>query len=85
MDKRTEESSVCAPHLIDKLNVNDFQVKSVLGTGETILVAGEEKSSSGQIWFCARYCSEYQGGEKLSGETQRCHRVGFHRVCYRGV
>ena len=24
-----EESSVCAPHLIDKLNVNDFQVKSV--------------------------------------------------------
>ena len=23
--------------------------------------------------------------EKLSGETQKCHRVGFHRVCYRGV
>ena len=52
-----------------------------LGTGETNLVAGEEKCSSGQLW----YCSGYRGGEKLSGETQKCHRVGFHRVCCRGV
>ena len=25
------------------------------------------------------------GVEKLFGETQKCHRVGFHRVCYKGV
>ena len=25
------------------------------------------------------------GVKKLSGETQKYHRVGFHRVCYRGV
>ena len=30
MDKRTaQRRRVCAPHLIDKLNFNDFQVKSV--------------------------------------------------------
>ena len=52
-----------------------------LGTGETKLVAGEEKCSSGRIW----YCSGCRGVDKLSGETQKCHRVGFHRVCYRGV
>ena len=37
-----------------------------LGTGETKLVAGEEKCSSGRIW----YCSGPRGVEKLSGETQ---------------
>ena len=52
-----------------------------LGSGETKLVAGEEKCSSGQIW----YCSGFREVEKLSGETQKCHRVGFHWVCYRGV
>ena len=44
-----------------------------MGTGETKLVAGEEKCSSGEIW----YCSGCRGVEKLSGETQKCHRVGF--------
>ena len=52
-----------------------------LGTVETKLVAGEEKCSSGRIW----YCSGCRGVEKLSGETQKCHLVGFHQVCYRGV
>ena len=52
-----------------------------LGTRGTKLVAREEKCLSGRIW----YCSRCRGVEKLSGETQKCHRVGFHRVCYRGV
>ena len=94
MDKRNaQRRRVCAPHLVDKLNLNDFQVKPVqiysrlslrpmvMGTRETKLVAGEEKCSSGQIW----YCSGYRGGEKLSGETLKCHWVGCHRVCYRGL
>ena len=37
--------------------------------------AGEEKCSSGRIW----YCSECRGVEKLSGETQKCHRVGCQK------
>ena len=52
-----------------------------LGTGETKLVAGEEKCLSGLIW----YCSGCQGLKKLSEETQKFCRVGFHRVLQRGV
>ena len=51
------------------------------GTGEASLVAGEVKCSPGRIWSI----SGYWGVEKLLGETQKCDRVGFHRVCYRGV
>ena len=51
------------------------------GAGETNLVAGEVKYSPGRIWSI----SGCRGMEKLLGETQKCHLVGFHLVCYRGV
>ena len=73
------------------LNSNDFPVKSVRIYSRLSLkpmVIGhrgnqirEEKCSSDRIWCC----SGCRGVEKLSGETQKCHRVGFHPVCYRGV
>ena len=75
------------------MNFNDFRLslckftpdclsnQLLLGTGETKLVAGEEKCSSGQVW----YCSGYRGEEMFSGETQKCHLVGFHWVRYRGM
>ena len=83
-----DESMLSPPDLtswiltISRLSLCEFTPERLsnqwsLGTGETKLVAGEEKCSSGRIW----YCSGCQGVEKFSGETQNCHRVGFRRVC----
>ena len=87
-----EESMLASPDLtswiltISRLYLCEFTPDCLsnqwsLGTGETKLVAGKAKCSSGWIW----YCSGCRGVEKLSEETQKCHRVGFHRVYYRGV
>ena len=65
----TSRSSLC------KFTPDCLSNQWSLGTGETKLVAGEEKCSSGLIL----YCSGCRGVEKLFGETQKCHRVGFHR------
>ena len=51
------------------------------------VVRGDTKMSSGRVSPSGRiwYCSGCLGLGKFFGETQKCHRVGFHRVCYRGV